>query len=68
MSRSEIAFWTATRHLVRKAAGYAPDQVTHEAYGVVIAHTEERVEHFLRAASNATVRPRPPTSPAPRSA
>jgi hypothetical protein len=37
----EVAFWTATRHLVRKAAGYTPDQATHEAYEVVIAHTDD---------------------------
>jgi hypothetical protein len=63
---AEIAFWTATRHLVRKAAGYAPDQATHVAYEAVIAHTEERAEHFLQA--NKVTRPYPPTSPAPKSA
>jgi hypothetical protein len=39
----EIAFWTATRHLVRKAAVYAPDAETHKAYRVVLEHTEDRV-------------------------
>jgi hypothetical protein len=45
MSRADIAFWTATRHLVRKAA----NSEMCKAYETVIAHTEERVEHFLAA-------------------
>ena len=62
----EIAFWTAARHLVRKAANYAPDAETHKAYRVVLEHTEDRVAYFLNGA-NAHVA-RPPTPPAPKRA
>ena len=59
----EIAFWTATRHLVRKAAVYAPDAETHKAYRVVLEHTEDRVAYFLNAASSHVARPPTPLRP-----
>jgi len=64
MDRAEIAFWTAIRHLVRKAAGYAPDTETHRAYDRVLAHTEERVDHFLQVARGDAPSPTKPKAPA----
>jgi hypothetical protein len=63
---AEIAFWTATRHLVRKAAPHAPDEPTRKAYELVINHAQERVDHYLRIVHGNAARP--PTPPEPKSA
>jgi hypothetical protein len=62
----EIAFWSTTRHLVRKAAVYAPDAETHKAYRVVLEHAEDRVAYYLNVAISHVARP--PTPPAPKTA
>jgi hypothetical protein len=68
MGSPELALWTTVRHINQLAAGHAvSDPELYRAYQRVIAHAQERVEHYLRVASN-TARPCPPTSPAPKSA
>jgi hypothetical protein len=63
MSRERLAVWATLRHVASKAAPYAIDRETQEAYRRVIAHAEERTEYFRRETSNAT-----PVAPAPKSA
>jgi hypothetical protein len=53
--------WATLRHTVSKAAPYAIDQETKDAYARVIAHAEERAEYFRREVSNAA-----PVAPAPK--
>jgi hypothetical protein len=46
---TEVAFWSATKHLVRKAMAQAPDAETQRAYIVVLEHTERRLDSSLTA-------------------
>jgi hypothetical protein len=62
----EVAFWSATRHLIKKAMEQAPDVGTQRAYMIALEHAEERLAYYLTGDKpNAAC---PPTSPAPKSA
>jgi hypothetical protein len=66
MGRAELAFWTTVRHVTRKAANEAPDEVTYRAYETVIGHAQNRVDHYLCVVSGSATSP--PTPPKPKSA
>ena len=55
---AEIAFWSAIRHLIKKAMPHASDAETQRAYIVVLEHAEECLAYYLTAA-----KPRYRTSP-----
>jgi hypothetical protein len=44
---AEVAFWSATKHLVNRAMAQAPDSETQRAYIVVLEHTERRLDSSL---------------------
>jgi hypothetical protein len=46
MSRERLAVWSTVRHVASKAAPYAVDRQTQEAFSLVIAFAAERTEHF----------------------
>jgi hypothetical protein len=48
MSRERLAHWATLRHVASKAAPYAVDRETKEAYRLVIEHAQERTAHFER--------------------
>jgi hypothetical protein len=62
----EVAFWSATRHLIKKAMTHAPDAETQQAYMIVLEHAEERLAFYLTAGKSDA--PHSPNSPAPKTA
>jgi hypothetical protein len=44
---AEVAFWSATRHLVNRAMAEAGDSETQRAYIVVLEHAEKSLDRSL---------------------
>jgi hypothetical protein len=48
MSRERLAVWSTLRHVASKAAPYAIDRPTQDAYKLVIKHAADRQSYFER--------------------